>query len=1037
MSILRILKVTYILLLALISSKALGQNNLLSNTSDCSGTRPEFSFNIQSAWTSNTGNRVNTIATPVSGDLDGDGFAEIVVSNRSNDSIFIFEGRDGSLITKLSGGVTNAIGSSSMLLCNIDGKGAVFYIDRSYNGFLYKVRSSAGVRPIEFDLVWNVSGLNPGGSYENRPIVADLDGDGILEFVVGSKIVDSQDGSILATMAYSGIGSFPSSYPIAVELDNDGLPEVAVGTNIYKFNRASSPKLTLWKSLANVTGGGTAREGNNIAADIDQDGIVDIVFHSASGIELIVWTPQTETIIGTITGLKSGQRSYPFVGDIDGTIINGEKYPEIIINATHLLTAYYFDGSSFQTKWTMTHSDGSGGTTLTLFDFDNNGTVELVYRDENFIQIFDGSGTSPKEVYSETCGSITATETPIIADVTGDGSANIIVTGNPQGSYIYDGELMVFEGAASKWSSCPNVWNQQLYSSLHVNGDLTIPRIINPFSLSYTQTCTANTGNVVQCYNGCPIQAPYISKDTYCPIDLAPDVLVLDGTLEILSSTSVKITVIVGNQGMATASASMPVQYYKHEIGASNIIGTETLGVDLYPGQTTIITKIFTGLEANISKFYVRILDDGISFPASGAYSDCNLTNNTKSFGTLELLKTVNSMSSCIDGTNIFYVNLINNTDQSIIQQTFNNVILIDSLGTGWEFILAEISYGTLGEYNSTTRGMQWTVPVIAPGDTVRLLVVAKATEAGSIRNTVWIQEIDGTTLGKEDIEAYVQVDSHNAPAATTISPAGPILCDPDEVLLTADVDAVSYQWYLNNVEIPGATNKTYTATETGNYVVAYFDGTCVSQLSTHVTVDINECVAPTSMLAVDDYIITFANTGVEFNVLTNDQAECESTFGFNIDINPTNGTIILQNDGTVTYTPNTGFIGSDKFTYTISCGTTTSTTNVYITVLIIPEIQIEGECSIQPKLKLTHSYTNITCKWEYSADGTVWQTLVEGTDVEINISEAGFYRATITYENITVQLQKGIKTTINRRITLPGGIYWYDMSYFIENINW
>jgi uncharacterized repeat protein (TIGR01451 family) len=251
------------------------------------------------------------------------------------------------------------------------------------------------------------------------------------------------------------------------------------------------------------------------------------------------------------------------------------------------------------------------------------------------------------------------------------------------------------------------------------------------------------------------------------------------------------------------------------------------------------------------TQFYVRILDDGTNFPAIGSYSDCNLTNNTKSFGTLELHKTANTTNSCIDGTSIFIVELINNSHQTTSPQTFANIQLTDSLGTGWQYLSSSALQGSLGTFNAATRKIEWSLPALAPGDTARMTLTAKSISAGAIRNYVWIDEVDGTALGKEVIEAYVIVNTVQAPQGATISPANPMImiCESEtegSVTLTATATgATSYQWYRNNTEITGATQSTYTAVSGGSYSVTYYNGTCVSQMSDAVTVVTTPCIVP------------------------------------------------------------------------------------------------------------------------------------------------------------------------------------------------
>jgi hypothetical protein len=58
----------------------------------------------------------------------------------------------------------------------------------------------------------------------------------------------------------------------------------------------------------------------------------------------------------------------------------------------------------------------------------------------------------------------------------------------------------------------------------------------------------------------------------------------------------------------------MPIRFYQNSIITGNIVpsGNTTLGVALYPGQTTVITRTLTGLASGWASLYVRLLDDGV-----------------------------------------------------------------------------------------------------------------------------------------------------------------------------------------------------------------------------------------------------------------------------------------------------------------------------------------------------------------------------------------------------------------------------------------
>ncbi|HVL68284.1 MAG TPA: Ig-like domain-containing protein, partial [Vicinamibacterales bacterium] len=84
---------------------------------------------------------------------------------------------------------------------------------------------------------------------------------------------------------------------------------------------------------------------------------------------------------------------------------------------------------------------------------------------------------------------------------------------------------------------------------------------------------------------------------------------------------------------------------------------------------------------------------------------------------------------------------------------------------------------------------------------------------------------------------------------------------------------------------------------------------------------------------AVADTAVTALDTPVTIPVLANDNTG-GGTFTIASATPPGNGTIIVSDDGTITYTPATGFSGTDTFTYTIESGTISDSATVTVTVL-------------------------------------------------------------------------------------------------------
>ena len=80
-----------------------------------------------------------------------------------------------------------------------------------------------------------------------------------------------------------------------------------------------------------------------------------------------------------------------------------------------------------------------------------------------------------------------------------------------------------------------------------------------------------------------------------------------------------------------------------------------------------------------------------------------------------------------------------------------------------------------------------------------------------------------------------------------------------------------------------------------------------------------------TPPVAANDEATTPKNTPITIDVLANDTDADDDQLSVTNLTAPSNGTVALNTDGTVTYTPQTGFVGVDTFTYTAHDGTADS----------------------------------------------------------------------------------------------------------------
>ena len=91
--------------------------------------------------------------------------------------------------------------------------------------------------------------------------------------------------------------------------------------------------------------------------------------------------------------------------------------------------------------------------------------------------------------------------------------------------------------------------------------------------------------------------------------------------------------------------------------------------------------------------------------------------------------------------------------------------------------------------------------------------------------------------------------------------------------------------------------------------------------------------------VANDDAYTTAIDTDVSGNVTDNDNDPEGDDFTVTSNTDPANGSVTVNPDGTFTYTPNPGFVGTDQFTYTITDDNgATDTATVYITIQQTPD---------------------------------------------------------------------------------------------------
>ncbi|MCD7971608.1 MAG: T9SS type A sorting domain-containing protein [Candidatus Azobacteroides sp.] len=470
----------------------------------CAITPPATSWEIEMANYSEV--FVHDYAQPFVGDIDNDGETEIITFNRASintsNMIYIFK-PDLTLKHSFSIPLAATHGVYPLVIADIDRDGVAELIIASIENEEYKLHCYRhdGTPMWTSAYSYFKNGPNMATPDHNGVslIIADINNDGYPEIVAGDRIFDAVTGHLLLDlpndMPKGGMVS-NSSYiymPAMADFDNDGELEIACGSMVYKVELADRSASAYEEGknnirvLADVSSqlDEERKDGWVSVADIDGDGFLDVVVVNVSPMNvntatylptmMYAWSPEKEKVLAKVIHDDVFRGSRAFIGDITG---NGK--PDIAFTYTNGMVAYRYDPEtgSFIEIFNKDTSDSSGATTMSMFDFDLDGEVELVYRDETHLRILDKDGNNRVAI---PCYSPTHTEYPVVVDIDNDDHADIIVSGSLDKIDREKIRLIHFRHPKNTWAKCRKVYNQFGFNPIYINEDLTIPQYpLNP-----------------------------------------------------------------------------------------------------------------------------------------------------------------------------------------------------------------------------------------------------------------------------------------------------------------------------------------------------------------------------------------------------------------------------------------------------------------------------------------------------------------------------------------------------------------------------
>ncbi len=630
-------------------------DNIIS--ADCYGNVSPSAWSVNEAWRSTQ--EVCALITPVVGDLDGDGIPEIVAAGprvgntKYFNKLYIFKGENRNSVKTINTGNVGFrnLGAFAIGKTTIDGEEKAIIVVALASGKLQAWDPNGSLTvPLWTSTANFVSGTSAIDMFTSVHF-ADFDGDGVPEIYTSDRIFDSSTGKLLVSKTGGGSRGEVSMWAYrsakhyfshVADVMGEGKPQLILANEVYRVNIVSKTdptqnSLALASSILPFALPGVEKlDGVSLAVDINQDGLLDVLVVSSGDdthlkVGLYAWDPRTQNVIAqTVFTDVSPQSStlsqagVPFVGDVDGD----GKLEVLMVNSDKIHGFRIFN-DMFLEVYNMPVNDPSGTTGITLFDFNQDGTAELVYRDEQNLRIMRANPffQNFSTLQSYPCGSATIWEYPLVADVDNDGSAEIVAIGG--GSAAYDGTLRIYKSgnASSPWAPARRVWNQYAYNVVNVNEDLTIPKIqynsATPFSGG-----VCNSATPTQPFNGFLQQATTLNQYG-CPFWLLPDI-VFDGPVNYTvypDGDSLVIQLTLKNQGDAAAQAPFYISVYKNSVSIPNLVHTHAHPNPIGKGESATIKFTIYNLSAfsPFSSLIVKFNDNGtgISFQP-----ECDSTYN-------------------------------------------------------------------------------------------------------------------------------------------------------------------------------------------------------------------------------------------------------------------------------------------------------------------------------------------------------------------------------------------------------------------------
>lgn len=304
------------------------------------------------------------------------------------------------------------------------------------------------VRALEHDgrVAWTTDDVFP--MLYPVPTITDLEGDGQPEVIADVGVVSGRDGTTRFRLSVGRSG--PWRAPVVADLDRDGTQEILLAGRVF-----GSDGRARWEAPVP----GDALAAFPAVVQLDGDPQAEVAWAVGTSLRLY----EHDGRLRSDSPLSPRGRPGPLcAGDLDG-----DGVPEVVVPASDRLLAFGADG---EPRWSAPVRDSSGASGCVAFDMDGDAVFEVIYADMQAISVFDGR-TGALRYDNAAHASVTYFETPVVADIDDDGSAEILVASSGPGHV----GVTAFGHAEDGWPPAGPVWPVHDYYVTNVTDGGSVP----------------------------------------------------------------------------------------------------------------------------------------------------------------------------------------------------------------------------------------------------------------------------------------------------------------------------------------------------------------------------------------------------------------------------------------------------------------------------------------------------------------------------------------------------------------------------------